>query len=180
MNRKKFIKYSGMTGLLTATVPLFAGKVLSDDQITSKAKAIIDDVMSKPPDFWNTDWDGTMLMEALLLLKDYPGTLEYVKKWFDYHIENDNKLTDKEIYATFSGPNECRIIRGKYLPFTMYSGFFGLPFPCFEFYKQTGDDRAKQICLDVANAILHKAARNNHGLVLHDDGLSSRNHSKIF
>lgn len=185
MNRKTFIKISAASGALTATLPGFAIHNLClsiHDKIPLKFKAIIDHLVSKDPGYWNTDWDGTMAMESLLgwSKRGVPGMLEYARQWLDFHIENDNKLTDKEFYNSFSGPGSCRIMRGKYLPFTMYSGFFGLPFPCYELYKIDGDIRAKQICMDVANAILHKSARNNYGLVLHDDGINSREGSKTF
>lgn len=88
-------------------------------------------------------------------------------------------MSDGEIFNSYTGP-KSRIIRGAYLPFTMYSGFFGLPFPCIELYKQNGDERAKQICLDVAFAILHQSARNQFGLVLHDDGVAKQKESDTF
>src|SRR5690606_10726508 len=97
----------------------------------------------------------------------------------DFHIEHDSKLTDEAFYDTFPGP-KSRIIRGKYLPFSMYSGFFGLPFPCYEIYKRTRDERAKQSCLDVASAILHVSARDQRGLVLHDDGYHPGQKARAF
>jgi len=152
------------------------------EKIPSKFQAVIDHLLAKEPSFWNTDWDGTMAMESLLgwSRRGIEGTLQYAREWLDFHIGNDHKLSDEEFYDTFSGPSSCRIMRGKYLPFTMYSGFFGLPFPCYELYRINRDERAKQICMDVANAILHKSARNKYGLVLHDDGVSSREGSKTF
>jgi len=185
MDRKTFIKISATSAALSSAMPVLAFNNLYSDRqevILAKFKAVIDHLLSKDPGFWNTDWDGTMAMEALLgwSRRGVPGTLEYPQEWLDFHIENDHKLSDEEFYNTFSGPDSCRIIRGKYLPFTMYSGFFGLPFPCFELYQLNKDDRAKQICMDVANAILHKSARNKYGLVLHDDGVSSREGSKTF
>ena len=184
MNRKTFLKLAAGSGLIVSALP---GSALhqfyvNEEKIPSKFKAVIDHLVSKDPGFWNTDWDGTMAMESLLgwSRRGVPGTLEYARKWLDFHIENDHKFSDEEFYNSFSGPSTCRIMRGKYLPFTMYSGFFGLPFPCYELYTINGDERAKQICMDVANAILHKSARNNYGLVLHDDGVSSREGSSTF
>jgi rhamnogalacturonyl hydrolase YesR len=175
MNRKNFIKLAATSGLMIYSFPGFAVNemnVKTTHQLPSGFKAIIDNLLSKDPGFWNTDWEGTMAIESLLGLKNrgVPEALGFAKNWLDYHIENDNKLTDEELYKTFSGPRS-RIIRGKYLPFTMYSGFFGLPFPCYEIYKETGDERAKQVCLDVADAILQVSARDQRGLVLHDDGI---------
>jgi len=185
MNRKTFLRLSASTGLLASTLPGFSlhNFSLPDlKKIPPKFKAVIDHVVAREPGFWNTDWDGTMAMESLLgwSNRGVEGTLEYTRKWLDFHIENDNKLSDEEFYDTFSGTSTCRIMRGKYLPFTMYSGFFGLPFPCYELYKINGDKRAKHICLDVASAILHKSARNRFGLVLHDDPVRSREGYETF
>jgi rhamnogalacturonyl hydrolase YesR len=185
MDRKTFIKISAASGVLATTLPGFAIHNLRldvQDRIPLKFKTIIDHLVSKDPGYWNTDWDGTMAMESLLgwSNRGIPGTMEYARQWLDFHIENDHKLTDREFYNTFTGPGSCRIIRGRHLPFTMYSGFFGLPFPCYELYKINGDIRAKHICMDVANAILHKSARNKYGLVLHDDGINSREGSRTF
>jgi len=176
MNRRSFVRLTTCTGILASTMPGFGIQnisLINQEKIPSKFQAVIDNLLSREPGYWNTDWDGTMAMESLLgwSRRGIEGTLGYAQEWLDYHIDNDNKLSDEEFYDTFSGPSTCRIMRGKYLPFTMYSGFFGLPFPCYELYRINGDERAKQICLDVANAILHKSARNKFGLVLHDDGV---------
>ncbi len=185
MKRRSFIRLTAGTGIMASALPGFAIQNLSLNEleiIPSKFQAVIDHLLAREPAFWNTDWDGTMAMESILgwSRRGVEGTLEYARDWLDFHIENDPKLSDEEFYDTFSGPSTCRIIRGKYLPFTMYSGFFGLPFPCYELYRINGDERANDICMDVANAILHKSARNKYGLVLHDDGVSSRDGSKTF
>lgn len=185
MKRRSFIRLSAGTGFMASALPGFAIQNFSLNDmeiIPSKFQAVIDRMLARDPAYWNTDWDGTMAMESILgwNRRGVEGTLEYARDWLDFHIENDHKLSDEEFYDTFSGPSTCRIIRGKYLPFTMYSGFFGLPFPCYEIYRINGDERAKDICMDVANAILHKSARNKYGLVLHDDGVSSRDGSKTF
>lgn len=185
MNRRRFLQLTAASGLVTYALPglsLGNSNLKSIDQLPIGFKAIIDHMLSKDPGYYNTDWDGTMAMESLLgwSLRGVPNTLEFAQKWLDFHIDNDQRLTDEQIYDTFPGPRSSRIIRGQYLPFTMYSGFFGLPFPCFELYKQNNDKRARQVCLDVANAILHQSARDRHGLVLHDDGVRSREDSKTF
>lgn len=185
MKRRSFIRLSAGTGILASTLPGFAIQNLSLNDVEiihPKFQAVIDQLLAREPAYWNTDWDGTMAMESLLgwSRRGVEGTLEYARDWLDFHIDNDHKLSDEEFYDTFSGPSTCRIMRGKYLPFTMYSGFFGLPFPCYELYRINGDERAIDICMDVANAILHKSARNKYGLVLHDDGVSSREGSKTF
>src|SRR5205823_11908495 len=94
--------------------------------------------------------------------------LDYVRAWFDVHLKRDPGLSDEEFYQTYTG-HRSRVIRGRHLPFTMYSGLFGLAFPCSELYKQSGDERAREVCLDVADAILYRVRRNSFGLTAHDD-----------
>ena len=195
-NRRDFLKLSGFTAVGLAAANVFGcnerqGNIPENTTDHSEYKnirdfpigfqAVLKHLLSRDPNYWNTDWDGTMAVEALLRWKNrgVPEALEYAKKWLDFHIENDPKLTDDEFYNTYSGPHS-RIIRGKILPFTMYSGFFGLPFPCYEIYRATGDERARQICLDVADAILHVAARDQRGLVLHDDGVHRGETTNLF
>lgn len=184
MNRKHFIELAATSGLMAYTMPGFALSNMdykNTSQLPLEFKAMIDHLLSKEAGFWGTDWDGTMAIESLLRWenKGVPEALGFAKNWLDFHIENDNKLTDEEFLNTYSGLHS-RIIRGTYLPFTMYSGFFGLPFPCNEIYKKTGDERAKQICLDIADAILHISARDQRGLVLHDDGIHMGDNANAF
>jgi rhamnogalacturonyl hydrolase YesR len=61
------------------------------------------------------------------------------------------------------------VIRGQQLPFTMYCGLFGLNFPCSELVKQAGDERAREVCLDVGDAIVYRGRRNQFGHAAHDD-----------
>jgi rhamnogalacturonyl hydrolase YesR len=42
-------------------------------------------------------------------------------------------------------------------------------FPCFVLYQQTKNKEAKNVCLTVANAILHYSARDRFGYMAHDD-----------
>lgn len=46
---------------------------------------------------------------------------------------------------------------------------FGLSFSCYELYRRTKDEQAREVVLTVADTILHKAARDHDGLVAHDD-----------
>ncbi len=41
--------------------------------------------------------------------------------------------------------------------------------PCYELATRFGDARARRVCIEVANIILHQATRNHLGLVAHDD-----------
>jgi rhamnogalacturonyl hydrolase YesR len=91
-----------------------------------------------------------------------------VQAWFDAHVKRDPKLSDEELFKTYTG-HRSRVIRGRQLPFTMYCGLFGLNFPCSELFKQAGDKRAREVCIDVADAIVHRARRNRFGHSAHDD-----------
>jgi len=132
--------------------------------------AIIRNYYGRDPISFNTDWAGTMPMWGLAMWakRGVPGALEYVQAWFEAHLKRDPGLSDEEFFKTYTG-HRSRVIRGQQLPFTMYSGLFGLVFPCSELFKQTGDERARQACLDVADAILYRGRRNGIGLAAHDD-----------
>ncbi len=93
---------------------------------------------------------------------------QYVEKWLSYHIEHDNKLTDEEYLNTYHG-NKARIIREGVLPFSLYAGTLGVSFPCYVLYQQTKNEDARNVCLSVADAILHYSARDRFGYMAHDD-----------
>jgi rhamnogalacturonyl hydrolase YesR len=97
-----------------------------------------------------------------------PGALDCVKAWFEAHLQRDPKLSDEEFLNTYVG-HPSRVIRGLYLPFSMYCGLFALACPCAELFLQAGDARARQACLDVAEAVMYRARRNRFGLLAHDD-----------
>src|SRR5437763_9947209 len=132
--------------------------------------AIIKNYYDRDPIAFNTDWAGTMPMWGLTMWakRGVPGALDYVRAWFEAHLKRDPQLSDEEFFKTYTG-HRSRVIRGRQLPFTMYCGLFGLNFPCSELYKQTGDERFKQVCIDVADAILYRVRRNSFGLSAHDD-----------
>lgn len=118
----------------------------------------------------NTDWDGTIQIEGLLRFahRGYREGLEYAQKWFAYHVEHDAKLTDEEYYQQYDGPR-ARIRRDGALAFVIYSANLGVAFPVHELYRQTHDATARRVCFDVADAILHYAARDRFGMLGHDD-----------
>jgi rhamnogalacturonyl hydrolase YesR len=51
----------------------------------------------------------------------------------------------------------------------MYCGLFAINYPCAELFKQTGDLRAREACIDIADAILYRGRRNSFGHAAHDD-----------
>lgn len=132
--------------------------------------AIVKNYYDRDPITFNTDWAGTMPMWGLTMWakRGVPGAIDCVRAWFEAHLARDPHLSDEEFFKTYTG-HRSRVVRGRKLSFTMYCGLFGLNFPCSELYKQTGDERARQVCIDVADAILYRGRRNSFGLSAHDD-----------
>lgn len=118
----------------------------------------------------NTDWDGSIRIESLLRLakRGYKDGLKYSKSWFDYHLENDRKLDDEAYFKQYDGPR-ARILREGPMTFVIYSSVLNLTCPVHELHLQTGNKTARRVCLDVANAVLHYAARDKYGMMAHDD-----------
>ncbi len=133
-------------------------------------RRLIQNVLKTPVKSVNTDWDGTIQIEGLLRFskRGYMEGLEYAKKWFNYHVEYDGKLTDEEYYKQYDGPH-ARILRDGPLTFVIYSANLGVAFPVHELYLQTRDATARRVCMDVADAILHYAGRDRFGMLAHDD-----------
>jgi rhamnogalacturonyl hydrolase YesR len=139
-------------------------------EVPAGVASIIRNYYDRDPLSFNTDWAGTMPMWGLTMWakRGVPGALEYVQAWFEAHVRRDPTLSDEEFCKTYTG-HTSRIVRGRHLPFTMYCGLFGLNLPCAALFAQANDDRAKQVCLDVADAILYRGRRNQYGLAAHDD-----------
>jgi len=118
----------------------------------------------------NTDWDGTIRIEGLLRFsqRGYREGLTYASNWFNYHLKNDAKLDDEAYFNQYDGPR-ARILRDGPLTFVIYSSVLNLACPVHELYKQTGNKVAKEVCLDVAEAIVHYVARDKYGMMAHDD-----------
>jgi hypothetical protein len=139
-------------------------------EVPAGVAAIIHNYFERDPISFNTDWAGTMPMWGLMMWakRGLPGALDYVRAWFEAHLKRDPGLSDEEFFSTYTG-HRSRIIRGRHLPFTMYSGLFGLAFPCAQLLQQTGDERAREVCIDIADAVLYRSRRSALGLVAHDD-----------
>ncbi|MCY7350635.1 MAG: glycoside hydrolase family 88 protein [Cytophagaceae bacterium] len=118
----------------------------------------------------NTDWFGTCQLEGLLKWgeRGLKPAYDLAMHWLAFHAERDNKLSDAAYNASYEGV-KSRIIRGGVLPFSIYSGNLGLSMPCHLLYQKTKNPQARQVCLDVAEAILHDGARDGNGLFAADD-----------
>jgi hypothetical protein len=139
-------------------------------EVPAGVASIIRNYYDRDPTTFNTDWAGTMPMWGLAMWakRGVPGAIDFVRAWFDAHVKRDAGLSDDDFCKTYTG-HRSRVIRGRHLPFTMYCGLFGVNFPCSELFKQTGDQRAREVCIDVADAILYRGRRNHLGLAAHDD-----------
>jgi len=139
-------------------------------EVPAGVACIIKNYYDRDPLTFNTDWSGTMPMWGLTMWaqRGVPGALEYVRAWFDAHLKRDPTLSDEQFFKTYTG-HTSRVVRGRHLPFTMYCGLFAMNYPCAELFKQAGDQRAREVCIDVADAILYRGRRNQFGLSAHDD-----------
>ncbi|MEO7767831.1 MAG: glycoside hydrolase family 88 protein [Ferruginibacter sp.] len=139
-------------------------------QLPENIKQLIKNVQLQHFSAVNTDWDGTIQIEGLLRFakRGYKGGLDYANNWFNFHVQNDSKLTDEEYYKQYDGPR-ARILRNGPLTFVIYSANLGVSFPVHELYLLTKSKVAKQVCIDVADAILHYAGRDRFGMLAHDD-----------
>jgi rhamnogalacturonyl hydrolase YesR len=139
-------------------------------ELPAGVAAIIKNYYDRDPITFNTDWAGTMPMWGLTMWakRGVPGALEYVQAWFEAHLKRDPGLSDEELFKTYTG-HHSRVIRGRHLPFTMYCGLFAINYPCAQLFKQTGDERARETCIDIAGAILYRGRRNSFGHAAHDD-----------
>ena len=126
-------------------------------------QAILAQALARDPASLNTDWFGTLLAQGLLAWGRHgvAAARPFVRRWFDHH------LNSRQV-APFHGA-KSRPVRAGGIPITTYCGHFGLAFPCFELARESGDARARRVCLDIAGIILHQAARNRFGMVAHDD-----------
>jgi len=140
------------------------------DALPANIQQLIKNVQLQEYKRVNTDWDGTIQIEGLLRFakRGYKEGLDFASNWFNYHVEHDNKLTDEEYYKQYDGPR-ARILRNGPLAFVIYSANLGVSFPVHELYKMNRNANAKQVCIDVADAILHFAGRDRFGMLAHDD-----------
>ncbi len=130
-------------------------------------KAIITETLGRDPGSFNTDWFGTMLLHGLLLWcqRGVSQVKPFARTWLEHHLK-------QQTVSRYSGPRSRTVIAGG-VPITTYAGQYGLAFPCYEMAQRFGDDKARQVCIDIAKVILHQSSRNRLGMVAHDDQATS-------
>jgi rhamnogalacturonyl hydrolase YesR len=139
--------------------------------VHSSIQGMLERAIASGPREINTDWDGTLLIAALLAWHEATGERRYKDfaiAWFEYHKEHDHTLSEEHYYATFTGIHS-KIIRQGPIPFTAYCGHWGLGYACGGLSLATDDPAVAATADAVADYILHHAARSPHGCVYHDD-----------
>jgi Glycosyl Hydrolase Family 88 len=132
--------------------------------------ALIAQLMATPYASINTDWDGSIRIEGLLRLASRGNreALKFASAWLDYHLQHDKQLSDADYYKQYDGPH-TRIIRNEPLTFTLYSANLGVAFPAYEIFRLNGNQAARQVCFEIADAVLQVASRDRFGMLSDDD-----------
>lgn len=133
--------------------------------------AILHQMLAREPESYNTDWDGTLAITALLGWGDVLGDekfAHYGKIWFEHHRDNLHLLTDEQYYASFTGIHS-KIIRKGPIPFSAYCSHWGIVYPLKKISELVKDGTPQKVAEAVADYILHTAARSKHGCAYHDD-----------
>lgn len=140
------------------------------ENLPENIKTMMSQTLELPFSKVNTDWFGSIQVEGMLRFgrRGYKEGRVFAKDWFNYHLEHDGKLSDKEYYDQYQG-HEARILRDGPMTFAIYSAILGLAFPVHEIYLMNKNPVAKRVCFDVADAVLHYAARDRFGMLAHDD-----------
>lgn len=126
--------------------------------------AILTATLQRAPETVNTDWFGTLLMHGLLRWsrRGVCDARAYAEAWFDHHA-------NQESVAKFQGPKSSRRVSAAGIPLSTYVGHYGLALPCYEMATQFQHERARQACIDIANAVVHTSHRTYYGMIDHDD-----------
>ncbi|REE00083.1 glycoside hydrolase family 88 protein [Marinoscillum furvescens] len=186
MDRRTFTNLLMATGIghmmLTPGIASASGNWLESltsdlpDNLPENLKNMVEQALDKPYSEMTTNWDGSIQIEGLLRFakRGHAASYKYATEWFDYRLETDSKMTDEEYFAQYITKARARINRRGPLTFSIYSANLGVAFPVHDLYKLTHNSTARQVCLDVADAILHECARDKYGMVAHDDGNFTR------
>lgn len=128
----------------------------------SNIKKIVEKGLDRDVSRIDSDWCGSILIAGLLRSENPPSerTKRHALDWLEYHIHNreDRKKLVGRVYDEYT------------FRLGTYVGGCGPSFAAKEIFDCTGDPRARQLCLDIGDLILHRCGRNSLGLVLHDDG----------
>lgn len=186
MNRRKFVNLATISAIGATVMPsiraIDSKKVynISNDHlplsIPDNLKKMIEKTLTVPFREMTTNWDGSIQVEGLLRFAErgHRKSLDYAKNWFQYRLETDAKMTDEEYFGQWHTRARARIDRSGPLTFSVYSANLGVAFPVYDLYKLTHNETARTVCIDVADAILHKVARDKYGMVAHDDNNFTR------
>jgi hypothetical protein len=130
---------------------------------------VLDLVLQRDPLSLSSDWNGTLVISALLEWEAVTGDKKYgdfAAAWFERHAERDPHMTDEEFYASYSGVGS-EVIREGPIPFSAYCGHFGIVYPCERLAEKLGSGPVEAADA-IASYILNRAPRSEHGCVYHD------------
>jgi rhamnogalacturonyl hydrolase YesR len=178
MQRREFTLLFSMATVTSILVPAksLASTVSQSNetnipvQLPANILAMIKNVLATDCKSINTDWFGSIQIEGLLRFakRGIPAGKTFAEDWFAYHLAHDRTLSDDEYYKQYEG-NKARIMREGPLTFALYSANLGVAFPVHELHLLNKDQDSREVCINVADAILHYAARDRFGMLAHDD-----------
>ena len=143
-----------------------------DSRLPEGIRRIIDHHFAAGPESLNTDWVGTLPLFGLLRLQA-GGLVDagpFCSRWLDYHVSVEGSMSEAELRKRFGGNTESsRIFMLQPIPSSAYAGHFGIAHVGHELYRITGDIRARDVVISLADALLHDARRHRNGMIAHDD-----------
>lgn len=136
-----------------------------------KLDRMVQSIMERDPASINTDWDGTLLIEAMLEWSAAKRNREaeaFASRWFEQHSRAMNQWSNEEIHASYKGV-KSRIVRKGPIPFSAYCGHWGLVYPMLKLSEGEAGEAARDVADAVADYIMHEASKSEHGCAYHDD-----------
>lgn len=144
----------------------------TDHRLPEGIRRIIDHHFAAGPESLNTDWVGTLPLFGLLRLQA-GGLVDaeaFCSQWLDYHSSLEGRMTEGELRKIFAGNTvSSRIFMLQPIPSSAYAGHFGIAHVGHELYRMTGDIRARDVVISLADTLLHDARRHRNGMIAHDD-----------
>jgi hypothetical protein len=117
----------------------------------------------------NTDWGGALLATAMLAWEPHdPACGAWATEWFAGHCQAAPGLADDAFYASYAGPR-ATVMRHGPVPFTPYSGHWGIVLPCAALAGRFADRSPTAQATAVAEYLVGTAARSAHGCFYHDE-----------
>jgi rhamnogalacturonyl hydrolase YesR len=139
--------------------------------VSAPVTAMLERVLARDPGSVNTDWDGALVVTALMDWEDATGDRrcgDFAVRWFEAHRRTAATITDEDFYRSYQGPR-ARVARGAPLLFSGYSGSWGIGFTCLGLDRRLDDSGPRDLAAALAAYLTRDAERNALGSLLHDD-----------